>query len=170
MTFGTNIRNPGLSTHTTYRGLYDEENRKRSKVQIFTDISDMAHFTPYRYNDWETLRRRRIDWRCIPKDCCARVIPFFPVRDVLSLDSAMSDKPLRQDLQISYKNAVLSAFDKHRYTNKDDFKGLRWVMRVGISLQACNVVIVNEMRRTISDTSKVLEWLVRKGLKDLATM
>ena len=69
------------------------------------------------------------------------VVPFLNVKDVLSLDSAMSDKKLRQDLLISYRSAALPTFDMHTYTDRKDFKGLRWVMKAGVCMQSCRLVL-----------------------------
>ena len=120
-------------------------------------------------NDGESLRWRQVDWHLIPPDCRASVISFLLVRDVLCLDSAMSDKRLRQDLHKSYKGAVLPAFDRLRYTSRDDFKGLRWVMKAGVSLQTCDLA-VRDGCYWISDASEVLHRLVAGGEEDLATL
>ena len=94
-----------------------------------------------RLMDWQRLRWRRVEWERIPPDMRVMVIPFLGVADIMSLNSSISDKKLRKQLKKSYRGALIPAFDKYRFTDKDDFKGLRWVMKAGVDLQGCDLVL-----------------------------
>ena len=110
--------------------------------------------------DWQRLRWRRVEWERIPPDMRVMVIPFLGVRDIMSLNSAISGKRLRKQLKKSYRGAVIPAFDQHRFTEKGGFKGLRWVMKAEVCLQRCEVVVHEEAGGVIEDAGKVLRWLV----------
>ena len=92
-----------------------------------------------RFMDWKSLRWRRVEWERIPPDMREMVVTFLSAADNMSLNSAISHKKLRKQLKKSYKDAVIPGFDKHRFTDKGDFKGLRWVMKAGVALQRCEV-------------------------------
>ena len=123
-----------------------------------------------RLMDWQRLRWRRVEWERIPPDMRVMVIPFLGVEDIMSLNSSISDKKLRKQLKKSYRGALIPAFDKYRFTDKDDFKGLRWVMKAGVDLQGCDLVLHEQGGRAIENADKVLRWLVDNGREDLATV
>ena len=110
--------------------------------------------------DWQRLRWRRVDWAGIPPDSRVRVIPFLAVEDILSLNCAISGKKLRKDLRKSYKGNVIPAFDQHRFTDKGNFKSLRWVLKMGVSLQACTLVLAEQEGGLVEKADAVLRWLV----------
>ena len=56
------------------------------------------------------------EWERISLDMPVMVIPFLGVQDIMSLNSAISDKRLRKQLKKSYRGAVIPAFDQYRFT------------------------------------------------------
>ena len=117
-----------------------------------------------------------MDWERIPPDSRERVITFLSVVDIMSLNNALTchkrenDEDPRDQLIESYKGAVIPAFDQCRFTDKGNFKGLRWVMKAGVSLQACELVLEGQVGGVVKDADKVLRWLVDKKREDLASV
>ena len=117
-----------------------------------------------------------MDWERIPPDSRERVITFLSVLDIMSLNNALTchkrenDEDPRDQLIESYKGAVIPAFDQCRFTDKDNFKGLRWVMKAGVSLQACELVLEGQAGGVVKDADKVLRWLVDNEREDLASV
>ena len=88
--------------------------------------------------DWESLRWRNVPWELIPPDSRVRVVTFLSVEDnLLGLNQALTTKKdkLRKELKKSYRKAVIPAFDTYRFTDQNNFAGLRWVIKVGVDLQ-----------------------------------
>ena len=50
-------------------------------------------------------------------------------------------RDLRDELIKSYKKAVIPAFHSYPFTDENDFKGLRWVMKMGIDLQGITLSV-----------------------------
>ena len=94
------------------------EQQQGSVLQSVTELTGRV-----RCMDWQSLRWRRVEWERIPPDMRVMVIPFLGVRDIMSLNSAISGKRLRKQLKKSYRGAVIPAFDQHRFTEK-------WASRV----------------------------------------
>ena len=154
-----------------------EQNQGRMELkmgQMAVAMGDMK--SQLRCMDWERLRWRRMDWERIPPDSRDRVITFLSVQDIMSLNNALTchkrgdDEDPRDQLIESYKGAVIPAFDQCRFTDKDNFKGLRWVMKAGVSLQACELVLEGQVGRVVKDADKVLRWLVDTKREDLASV
>jgi hypothetical protein len=111
-----------------------------------------------------------MEWERIPQDIRVMVIPFLGVQDIMSLNSAISDKGLREQLKNSYRGAVIPAFDQHRFTEKGGFKGLRWVIKAEVYLQRCEVVVHGQARGVMENAGKVLRWLVDNGHGEVAAV
>ena len=141
------------------------EQQQGETMKVMEDVSGQLRFM-----NWERLRWRRVEWERIPPDSRVRVIPFLAVEDLLNLNSAISDKRLRKDMRKSYKSAVIPAFDKHRFTDKDNFKGLRWVMKAKVDLQQCELVLQEQEGGLIESAASVLRWLVDNEREDLAAV
>ena len=149
-------------------GIEEKQDRMEQQMLKIDTIEDHL-----RCMDWKRLRWRQVEWARIPPDSRERVIPFLTVRDVLSLDTAMcveGEEKLRDKLKESYEEAVIPAFDTYRFTDKDNFEGLRWVMKAGIELQGCVLVLREQEGGVMESQAKVLRWLVDNGHADLAAV
>ena len=62
----------------------------------------------------------------------------------MSLNNAMTNKVARPHLLKSYKGMRSPAVDQHVYTDKEDWRGLRWVMK-GVDLQGFRLKMKDEM-------------------------
>ena len=148
-----------------------EQQQDRMEQQQMLKMDAMA--CQLRCMDWQRLRWRQVEWERIPPDSRERVIPFLTVQDVLSLDTAMcveGEEKLRDKLKESYEEAVIPAFDTYRFTDKDNFEGLRWVMKAEIELQGCVLVLREQEGGVMESQAKVLRWLVDNGHADLAAV
>ena len=147
------------------------EEKQDELALVVPKIDTMAR--QLRRMDWRRLRWRQMEWERIPPDSRERVIPFLTVQDVLSLDTAMcveGEEKLRDKLKESYEEAVIPAFDTYRFTDKDNFEGLRWVMKAEIELQGCVLVLREQEGGVMKSQAKVLRWLVDNGHADLAAV
>ena len=104
------------------------ESMEQKQGHIVLKIDGMGHSVKgltdrVRCMDWWSLRWRRVEWERIPPDMREMVVTFLSAADNMSLNSAISHKKLRKQLKKSYKDAVIPGFDKHRFTDKGDFKG-----------------------------------------------
>ena len=171
------------------RSVMEQQEKLMAKVEGIQEkvdgmelqVSELALVVPkidaiedrLRCMDWRRLRWRQVEWERIPPDSRERVIPFLTVQDVLSLDTAMcveGEEKLRDKLKESYEEAVIPAFDTYRFTDKNNFEGLRWVMKAGIELQGCVLVLREQEGGVMESQAKVLRWLVDNGHEDLAAV
>ena len=53
----------------------------------------------------------------------------------MSLNNAMTNRKARPHLLKAYKGMRSPAFDQHVYTDKEEFRGLRWAIEKGVDLQ-----------------------------------
>ena len=133
--------------------------------------------------DWEALRWRQVDWELIPPDMRDRVVTFLDVPDNIHLNNALTSHKvmssnedesekveLRDQLIKSYRGALIPAFDTYRFTEKNDFEGLRWVEEMGIELQGLELVLVEQEGGVVKKAEKVLRWLVDGEREELATL
>ena len=65
---------------------------------------------------------------------------------------------------------MIPAFDTFRFTDKNNFEGLRWVMKGEIELQGCVLVLREQEGGVMESQAKVLRWLVDNGHADLAAV
>ena len=95
------------------------------------------------------LNSRHVPWANVPSDSRERVVPYLSVRDCLTLDVALTTKTdrLREELTRAFQTAELPAFNTYPFTDKDDFKGLRWVMRAGVKLHSVTLSLTPSRRR-----------------------
>ena len=85
--------------------------------------------------DSRDLRWRRRDWAALPHLARRDIVPFLDVKDCMSLNYAMTNHEARPHLIESYRGMRSAAFDRLVYTDKEDFRTLRWVMEKGIDLR-----------------------------------
>lgn len=151
---------------------------KRLQSEMFLKIEDVGK--EIRVMDPERLWMRKLTWRDMP-DSREKVVPFLSVQDILNLDTAMStnrDDRLREMLKRSYNSAVIPAFDAYRFTDKDNFKSLRWVMKAGIELQRCKLELSSlgvkknpdEVLRSLVDREHgdiAAVYVMKSGAKDM---
>ena len=96
--------------------------------------------------DWRALTWRRLDWSSLPHDTRKGALTYLSTEDSMGLNYAMTNKEARPHFIESYKGMRIPAFDKLLYTEKDDFRVLRWVMEKGIDLQGFRMEVDGEKR------------------------
>ena len=106
-------------------------------------------------------------WANVPLDSRERVVPYLSVRDCLTLDVALTTTTdrLREELARAFQTAVIPAFDTYPFTDKDDFKGLRWVMRAGVKLHSVTLslnAIAGTGGAAVKNVDDVLWHLVKR--------
>ena len=82
-------------------------------------------------DNWEQLRWRNVKWELIPGDSRMMVVPYLDVVDNVAFNTAMSNKALREDMLKCYQTTQIPAFDSLTFTDYDNFKGLKWAIKVG---------------------------------------
>ena len=96
--------------------------------------------------DWRALTWRRLDWSSLPHDTRKGALTYLSIEDSMGLNYAMTNQEARPHFIKSYKGMRIPAFDKLLYTEKDDFRVLRWVMEKGIDLQGFRMEVDGEKR------------------------
>ena len=77
---------------------------------------------------------------------------------------------LRDQLIKSYRGAVIPAFGTYRFTDKDNFKSVYWVIQMGIELQGLELILTELRGGVVKKADKVLRWLVANGHEELAAL
>ena len=95
--------------------------------------------------DLRALRWRRLDWALLPHTTRKGTLSFLSLEESANLNNAMTNKEARPHLIKSYKGMRSPAFDQHVYTDKEDWRGLRWVMKKGVDLQGFHLKMKDEM-------------------------
>ena len=81
------------------------------------------------------LLNRGLDWASLPHTTRKGAMPFLSVKEMGRLDCSVTNKQERPHLVKAYKNLAMPAFNKHVYTNEEDYRALRWVQKRGINLR-----------------------------------
>ena len=71
-------------------------------------------------DDWEALRWRELEWSDLPKTMYRGLISCLTVREAGRLDCAMTNREARPHLVKS------PASYEYLYTDKEDYRALRW--------------------------------------------
>ena len=95
--------------------------------------------------DWEALRWRELTWSTLPHTTRKGLVPFLSAESCRSLDSALTNSEARPHLVKSYKGMVSPGFNEYLYTDKKDYRSLRWVMKKGVDLQGFRLKMKDEM-------------------------
>lgn len=95
--------------------------------------------------DWRALRWRRLDWALLPHTTRKGTLSFLSLEDSVGLNNAMTNEVDRPHLLKSYKGVHSPVFDQHAYADKEDWRGLRWVMKKGVDLQGFRLKMKDEM-------------------------
>ena len=83
----------------------------------------------------EVLQSRRIPWNeFVQQGALRSLLPFLNVKDNIRLNSVISRTYRRKELEESYVGLSIPAFNKYRYTAKDDYKALRWMIHRKVNL------------------------------------
>lgn len=112
----------------------------------------------------ELLRWREMVWRLIPPTSRKMLMPFLTVQDTLNLDTAISEKEERDHLEKAYRGLRSPAFGAHVFTEKNNFKGLRWARKRELNLRGLRINYKGEKHR-----DKVLGIMVMEDEEDFAT-
>ena len=123
-----------------------------SKLQDSTaskdDVREMSarihRVRTLREMDWQALRWRRLDWAALPHPTRRGTLPFLSVEDSMSLNHAVTNHEARPHLMESYRGMRSPAFDQLLYTDKGDYRALRWVMEKGIDLRGFRLEMEGE--------------------------
>ena len=83
----------------------------------------------------EILLNRVLYWASLPHTTRKGAMPFLSVKEMGRLDCSVTNKQERPHLVKAYKNLAMPAFNKHVYTNEEDYRALRWVQKRGINLR-----------------------------------
>ncbi len=92
------------------------------------------------------------------------LLPFLTVKETLSLDSAVSDKEERKNLEKAYRGLRSGDFDEYVFSSRNDYEGIRWARKRGIDLWHLKLEYKGER-----DVDKVLGLLVMDEKKEMAT-
>ena len=115
----------------------------------------------------------------IPADSRERVVTFLTVPEIVALNNAMtwhkdedSEDGMRNQLTKSYVGAKIPAFDTYPFTDKNNFEGLRWVMKAGIELQGLELSLTagEVVSDSVTEADSVLWHLVDRGMADIAEL
>ena len=96
--------------------------------------------------NWRALRWRRLDWALLPHTTRKGALSFLSLEDSMGLNHAMTNNEARPHLIKAYKDMRSPAFDQHLYTDKEDYRALRWVIKKGINLQGFRMERKGEKR------------------------
>ena len=108
--------------------------------------------------DWEALRWRELTWSTLPHTTRKGLVPFLSAESCRSLDSALTNSEARPHLVKSYKGMVSPGFNEYLYTDKKDYRSLRWVMKKGIDLRGFRLEVGGE-----KGSGKILKKLMEDG-------
>ena len=75
------------------------------------------------------LLNRVLDWDSLPHTTRKGAMPFLSFKEMGRLDRSVTNKQERPYQVKTCKDLVMSAFNKHVYTNEEDHRALRWVPR-----------------------------------------
>ena len=131
--------------------------------------------------DWEVLCWRVVKWEYIPADSRERVVTFLTVPENVALNNAMtwhkdedSEDGMRNQLIKSHvgKKTKIPAFDTYPFTDKNNFEGLRWVMKAGIELQGLELSLTagEVVSDSVTEADSVLWHLVDRRMADIAEL
>ena len=108
--------------------------------------------------DWEALRWRELTWSTLPHTTRKGLVPFLSAESCRSLDSALTNSEARPHLVKSYKGMVSPGFNEYLYTDKEDYRALRRVMKKGIDLRGFRLEVGGE-----KGSGKILKKLMEDG-------
>ena len=107
--------------------------------------------------DWRALRWRRLDWALLPHTTRKGALSFLSLEDSMGLNHAMTNNEARPHLIESYRDMRSPAFDQHVYTDKEDYRALRWAMEKGINLQGFRMERKGEKRSGVI-LARLMGW------------
>ena len=105
----------------------------------------------------EALQGRELVWSMLPNIIYQGAIPCLTAQESLRLDSALTNSEARPHLVKSYKGMVSPGFNEYLYTDKEDYRALRWVMKKGIDLRGFRLEVGGE-----KGSGKILKKLVEE--------
>ena len=135
-----------------------EQMKGRVDAQISGINTQLDYVTKsVRVKDWEALRWRRLDWALLPHTTRKGALSFLSIEDSMSLNFAVTNRQARPHLIKSYRDMRSPAFDKHVYTDKEDYRALRWAMKKGINLQGFRLERKGEKRSGVI-LARLMGW------------
>ena len=106
----------------------------------------------------EALQGRELVWSMLPNTIYQGSIPCLTAQESLRLDSALTNREARPHLVKSYKGMVSPGFNEYLYTDKEDYRALRWVMKKGIDLRGFRLEVGG-----VKGSGKILKKLMEDG-------
>ena len=92
----------------------------------------------------DILTDRELEWAALPHTTRKGSLPYLSARETLSLDSAITNHEARPHLVKAYKDLVSPGFNQHVYTDKEDYRALRYVIARGIDLRGFRLEVEGE--------------------------
>ena len=83
----------------------------------------------------DMLADRELEWAAPPHTTREDTLPYLSAREILRLDSAMTNKQAHPHLVKAYKGLVSAGFNEVVYTDTEDYRALRYVIARGVNLQ-----------------------------------
>ena len=92
------------------------------------------------------LAERELDWALLPHTTRKGALRYLSAGETLCLDSAVLNSEARPHLVTAYKDLESAGFNKHVYTDEEDFRALRWVRKRGINLRGFTLEVKGDRR------------------------
>ena len=92
----------------------------------------------------DMLAERELEWAALPHTTRKGSLPYLSARETLSLDSAITNHEARPHLVKAYKDLVSPGFNQLVYTDKEDYRALRYVIARGIDLRGFHLEVKGE--------------------------
>ena len=104
----------------------------------------------------DMLADRELEWAALPHTTRKDTLPYLSAREILRLDSAMTNRQARPHLVKAYKGLVSAGFNEVVYTDKEDYRALRYVIARGVNLQGFRIEGEDGEKRS----GVILTWLM----------
>ncbi len=108
-----------------------------AKEMVVVSRSGTEYHRAVPLDDWESLKWRELEWRCLPEATRKGIIPYLTVRETGRLDCAMTNREARRHLVKSYKGMQSPAFNGYvyEYWGKEKYTELKWARDRGVDLR-----------------------------------
>jgi ankyrin repeat protein len=120
------------------------------------------------------LRWRVISFEALPEKTIKGVLTFLLLKENVAVNNAMMNKKLRKVFLKAHIGLTIPAVSQYRFTNRVNFKVLRWVLKLKTKPTACLLSIVKEeeLRENgyYDHRENVAGWLIARKFFDLASI
>ena len=108
------------------------------------------------------LAERELDWAMLPHMTRKDALRYLSAGESLCLDNAVTNHEERPHLVKAYKDLDSAGFNEVVYTDKGDYRALRWVMKRGIDLRGFTLEVKGDHR-----SGPVLRELMDDHVKEI---